>query len=41
MVPMRKLYETEKAYHLPALKTNDSPEGFRLGKTILQKELQA
>jgi DNA topoisomerase-3 len=35
-----KLYETEKAYHLPALKTNDSPEGFRLGKTILQKELQ-
>jgi len=35
-----KLYETEKAYHIPALKTSDSPEGFRLGKTILQKELQ-
>lgn len=36
-----KLYATEKAYHVPQLKTNDSPEGFRLGKTILQKELQA
>ena len=36
-----KLYETEKAYHVPQLKTNDAPEGFRLGKTILQKELQA
>ncbi len=35
-----KLYATEKAYHLPQLKTKDAPEGFRLGKTILQKELQ-
>lgn len=35
-----KLYATEKAYYLPALKTKDAPEGFRLGKTILQKELQ-
>jgi len=35
-----KLYATEKAYHLPELKTDDSPEGFRLGKTILQRELQ-
>jgi len=35
-----KLYQTEKAYHVPQLKTNDSPEGFRLGKVILQKELQ-
>ena len=35
-----KLYATEKAYHLPELKTKDAPEGFRLGKTILQKELQ-
>ncbi len=35
-----KLYVTEKAYHLPQLKTKDAPEGFRLGKTILQKELQ-
>ena len=35
-----KVYATEKAYHVPALKTDDAPEGFRLGKTILQKELQ-
>jgi DNA topoisomerase-3 len=35
-----KLYATEKAYHVPQLKTKDAPEGFRLGKVILQKELQ-
>ena len=35
-----KLYATEKAYHVPQLKAEDAPEGFRLGKTILQKELQ-
>lgn len=35
-----KLYATEKAYYLPQLKTQDAPEGFRLGKTILQKELR-
>ncbi len=35
-----KLYTTDKAYHVPTLKTTDAPEGFRLGKTILQKELQ-
>jgi DNA topoisomerase-3 len=35
-----KLYATDKAYHVPQLKTKDAPEGFRLGKTILQKELQ-
>jgi DNA topoisomerase-3 len=35
-----KLYATDKAYHVPQLKTTDAPEGFRLGKTILQKELQ-
>ena len=34
------LYETDKAYHVPELKTTNSPEGFRLGKMILQKELQ-
>lgn len=34
------LYATEKAYHVPRLKTEDSPEGFRLGKTILQRELR-
>ena len=33
------LYETEKAFHVPRLKTQDSPEGFRLGKTILQRQL--
>jgi DNA topoisomerase III len=35
-----KLYATDKAYHVPALKTQEAPEGFRLGKTILSKELQ-
>ncbi|MEO0510122.1 MAG: DNA topoisomerase III [Verrucomicrobiota bacterium] len=35
-----KLYATDKAYYVPQLKTKDAPEGFRLGKTILQKELQ-
>ncbi|MEN8792683.1 MAG: DNA topoisomerase [Lentimonas sp.] len=36
-----KFYETDKAYHVPDLKTKDSPDGFRLGKVILQKELPA
>jgi DNA topoisomerase-3 len=36
-----KLYETEKAYMVPDLVTKDNPDGFRLGKTILQKELTA
>ncbi len=36
-----KLYETEKAFMVPALTSKDSPEGFRLGKSILQKELTA
>ncbi len=35
-----KLYATEKAYHVPAFRPKESPEGFRLGKTILQKELE-
>ncbi len=34
-----KLYETEKAFLIPELKTKESPEGFRIGKTILQKTL--
>jgi DNA topoisomerase III len=34
-----KFYMTNKAYHVPEFKTKDSPDGFRLGKTILQKEL--
>lgn len=36
-----KLYATEKAYHVPDLKTKDSPDGFRLGKSILQREFQS
>ncbi len=36
-----KLYETEKAYMVPDMVTKDNPDGFRLGKTILQKELTA
>ena len=36
-----KLYETEKAFMVPSLTSKDSPDGFRLGKTILQKELTA
>jgi len=36
-----KLYETEKAFLVPDLTSKDSPDGFRLGKTILQKELTA
>ncbi len=38
---LAKLYETEKAFIVPALTTKDNPDGFRLGKTILQKELNA
>ncbi|MFQ3225828.1 MAG: DNA topoisomerase-3 [Lentimonas sp.] len=34
-----KFYGTEKAYHVPEFKPKDSPDGFRLGKVILQKEL--
>ena len=36
-----KLYETEKAFMVPDMVTKDNPDGFRLGKTILQKELSA
>jgi DNA topoisomerase-3 len=34
-----KFYGTDKAYHVPEFKPKDSPDGFRLGKVILQKEL--
>ena len=34
-----KFYGTDKAYHIPEFKPKDSPDGFRLGKVILQKEL--
>lgn len=36
-----KLYETEKAFLVPELVTTENPDGFRLGKTILSKELSA
>ncbi|MDA7672373.1 DNA topoisomerase III [Akkermansiaceae bacterium] len=36
-----KLYETEKAFLVPDLVSKENPDGFRLGKTILQKELSA
>lgn len=36
-----KFYATEKAYHLPEFKPKDAPDGFRLGKVILQKTLEA
>ncbi len=34
-----KVYETEKAYFVPDFKPKSSPAGYRLSKTILQKEL--
>ena len=34
-----KLYETHKNFYLPDLKTKNSPDGFKLGKSILQYEL--
>ena len=35
-----KFYATEKAYHLPEFKPKSAPDGFRLGKVILQKTLE-
>ncbi|RPJ35513.1 MAG: DNA topoisomerase III [Verrucomicrobiaceae bacterium] len=34
-----KLYETEKAYHLPELVTKKEPNGIRIGKNILHHEI--
>jgi DNA topoisomerase-3 len=34
-----KVYETEKSYIVPDLKSDASPDGFKLGKTILQQSL--
>ena len=34
-----KIYGTEKAYLVPELKTKKDPDGVRIGKTILQKEV--
>jgi DNA topoisomerase-3 len=35
-----KVYATEKAYLVPGIKTKNDPDGFRLGKTILQREIE-
>ncbi len=34
-----KVYETEKAYHLPGLTTKKDPNGVRIGRSILQCEI--
>ena len=34
-----KIYQTEKAYHVPALVTKKDPHGIRIGKSILQCEI--
>ncbi len=35
-----KIYETAKAWYVPAIVTKDSPDGVRISRTILQKELE-
>ena len=35
------LYELDKVFFVPELKTKDKPDGFQLGKTILKRELLA
>jgi len=34
-----KVYATEKAYHVPELVTKKDPNGIRIGKSILQREI--
>jgi DNA topoisomerase-3 len=34
-----KVYQSEKAYHLPEVVTKKDPNGIRIGKTILQHEI--
>jgi len=34
-----KIYESEKAFHVPDFKTKNDPDGMRLGKTILSREI--
>ncbi len=34
-----KIHESEKAYHVPALTSKNSPDGVRVGKTILQQDI--
>ncbi|MFT3991423.1 MAG: DNA topoisomerase III [Luteolibacter sp.] len=36
-----KVYATDKAYHIPELVTKKDPNGIRIGKSILQKEIPA
>src|SRR5690606_37433695 len=36
-----KVYQTDKAYHVPELVTKKDPNGIRIGKSILQREIQA
>ncbi|MBK1883413.1 topoisomerase C-terminal repeat-containing protein [Luteolibacter pohnpeiensis] len=36
-----KVYETEKAYHVPELVTKKDANGIRIGKSILQREIPA
>jgi len=34
-----KVYQTEKAYHVPEIVTKKDPNGIRIGKSILQREI--
>ncbi len=34
-----KVYQTDKAYHVPAITTKKDPNGIRLGRSILQREI--
>ncbi len=36
-----KIYQTEKAYHLPSLATKKEPNGIRIGKSILHHDITA
>ena len=34
-----KIHESEKGYHVPAITNKNNPDGTRIGKTILQQEI--
>ncbi len=36
---IHKVYQTEKAYHVPGIVTKKDPNGIRIGKSILQQEI--
>ncbi len=36
---VHKVYQTEKAYHVPGIVTKKDPNGIRIGKLILQQEI--